>query len=985
MNKQTFFNVLKSLVFLIPFLSLAQNELKCTLLNYHSGLPSNHVSASVKQNDLLYVTTQRGLSIYDGYRFIKHQSILNPIDFITQSKDKIYFSDTNLGLFSLEEFSQKPKIIAKNNFTDGNPNNDHYCNLFVDSRENIWCSDFNNLKYFNPKTKKEFHFLYDATNKALGNPVSFHEINNSEVLIATSKGVFLWNSKINKIEKHFNKDLKDINCTACLYDNNQLFIASSDGKLIVYNIQNDKISTLLLFPKQEKINQIQLSFQENRRQIIACNSENIYFLDEFNKQLKQAYHVENAKINSVYIDDETYNIWVATNQGLLQLSNNINAIATIIPPIKTIKTINGIVQDKKETIYISSKSNEIWQFDTRQNWKKFTLPRGICTSLFCYQNKVLIASTDGLYQIIDSKIVEINLPVKEKNYKKAIIDQDNMGWIILNSGKIIAFDFLTLKEMAILNPNDFFESNTWNSIFCDNLGQIWLAGWMPKSYGIAKFNSKNSIFEEIAKYKFNKKSYFSSDYYNQIAQASNNKLLFSCYGGWNQVAKNGLILKNFNTDHYNVPNNHVEGITEDAAGNIWFATAEGLNCYNPRTNKVVRLTQTDGLLTDDVTNGFCNLSQNKIAIGANNAIQIIDLKKILTTILINKLEFTSIVKDGTILSNSLSKIKLNHDFTSLDLYFSSLSYSEKEKIIYRYKFKSENEWIYLGSEPKLALIKLSPGDYTIQIQAGDNLGNWQKKSLEIILDISPPFYYTWWFLLASVVIIIFIAYKINRFLVGQEKEKGKLIRKINEAEMKMLRSQMNPHFMFNSLNSINSFIIQQKSVEASGYLTTFSKLMRNILDNSRHESISLEKEIATLNLYLELESVRLENKFDFQIIYDKDLEIESIKVPPLIIQPFVENAIWHGLHNKKTTGNLVIAISSLDDEKIIITISDDGIGRAASALLKKEEKKHKSYGIEITRNRLKLINANNNFEIIDLFDHNQQPIGTKVKLEIFLS
>jgi LytS/YehU family sensor histidine kinase len=191
--------------------------------------------------------------------------------------------------------------------------------------------------------------------------------------------------------------------------------------------------------------------------------------------------------------------------------------------------------------------------------------------------------------------------------------------------------------------------------------------------------------------------------------------------------------------------------------------------------------------------------------------------------------------------------------------------------------------------------------------------------------------------------------------------------------------------MFNSLNSINSFIIQQKSVEASGYLTTFSKLMRNILENSRQEFISLEKEIATLNLYLELESVRLENKFDFQIKYDRNLEIESIKVPPLIIQPFAENAIWHGLHNKKTTGNLIITISSLNDEKIIISITDDGIGRIASAQLKKEERKHKSYGIEITNNRLSLINTKNKFEIIDLYDHNHQSIGTTVRLEIYIS
>ena len=200
----------------------------------------------------------------------------------------------------------------------------------------------------------------------------------------------------------------------------------------------------------------------------------------------------------------------------------------------------------------------------------------------------------------------------------------------------------------------------------------------------------------------------------------------------------------------------------------------------------------------------------------------------------------------------------------------------------------------------------------------------------------------------------------------------------------MLSLLIYPHFLFNSLNSINSFIIQQKSREASSYLTTFSKLMRNILENSRHETITLEKELETLKMYLELEAVRLEYKFDYEIVYDKNLEVESIKIPPLIIQPFAENAIWHGLHNKKEKGLLKIVVQNEKNSILNIKIIDDGIGRKASALLKKEQVTHKSYGINITINRLILLNPKNNFKIIDLVDDQDNATGTEVELQIYL-
>jgi sensor histidine kinase YesM len=206
--------------------------------------------------------------------------------------------------------------------------------------------------------------------------------------------------------------------------------------------------------------------------------------------------------------------------------------------------------------------------------------------------------------------------------------------------------------------------------------------------------------------------------------------------------------------------------------------------------------------------------------------------------------------------------------------------------------------------------------------------------------------------------------------------------KLGESEMKVLRSQMNPHFMFNTLNSINSYIIQNKTTLASEYLTTFSKLMRSILDLSKQEKIALSREIVSLKMYLELESLRLENKFDYSISIDQNIDDEIIKIPSLIIQPFVENAIWHGLHNKESKGNIFITIKETDKNNLLITIEDDGIGRQAAAAIKQEQIKHKSYGIDITINRLQLLNNNNSVTFTDLYDENNMATGTKVIIQL---
>lgn len=208
----------------------------------------------------------------------------------------------------------------------------------------------------------------------------------------------------------------------------------------------------------------------------------------------------------------------------------------------------------------------------------------------------------------------------------------------------------------------------------------------------------------------------------------------------------------------------------------------------------------------------------------------------------------------------------------------------------------------------------------------------------------------------------------------------------SELEMKVLRAQMNPHFIFNSLNSINRFILQNDSEQAAEYLAIFSRLIRMILQNSQSLLVSLENELETLELYLEIESLRFNFHFEYHIIIDGDLDKSMVRVPPLIIQPFVENAIWHGLMPKKEKGRLDISISQ-ENSFLIYTILDNGIGRKkASSFEGKSSTRFKPLGVKITSERITILKSFKSNEhpilINDLVDADGEPAGTEVIIKI---
>ncbi|NOS94335.1 MAG: histidine kinase [Cyclobacteriaceae bacterium] len=233
---------------------------------------------------------------------------------------------------------------------------------------------------------------------------------------------------------------------------------------------------------------------------------------------------------------------------------------------------------------------------------------------------------------------------------------------------------------------------------------------------------------------------------------------------------------------------------------------------------------------------------------------------------------------------------------------------------------------------------------------------------------------------------IYLVYHMRLNQIKKEESlKAEFSRQLADLEMKVLKAQMNPHFIFNSLNSINWYILKSETEKASLYLNKFSKLMRLILDNSNQKIISLHQELAALKLYLEMEALRFNEKFTYSFSIDRDLNPLSVGVPPMIIQPFVENAIWQGLLHKEVEGKIEIQVNRMTGGlKYVIT--DNGIGRKKSSELKsKAADEDKASGMKVNSDRLALLNRESNItsvETIDLETASGEPIGTQVIIKM---
>ncbi len=439
---------------------------------------------------------------------------------------------------------------------------------------------------------------------------------------------------------------------------------------------------------------------------------------------------------------------------------------------------------------------------------------------------------------------------------------------------------------------------------------------------------------------------------------------------------------------------------------IWIGTVKGINRLNAQTfskEKIIRIyNDHDGFAGIE-----CNLNasmidgQGKVWFGTTNGASRFDpaLVRQITAEPSTHIsgirlfyeevdwsEFTDSLDPVTRLPQTLALTwRQNH----LTFDFIGISLTRPEAVKYQFQLLGlDQDWQPETQAHAATYANLQPGSYTFRLKSYSN-GTWNKLPAEFSFTIRPPLWQEWWF--ASLAILVAAAliaggmFGIIQQVRRKEAKKTAFHRKMASLEMLALRARMNPHFIFNALNSIQKFMTVNDKESANEYLTKFANLIRLVFDTSAKPTITLAEELTSLELYLSLELLRFEDKFSYTLSLKPEIDPLEIQIPPLLLQPYVENAILHGIVPLEKKGSITIDIN-LDNNMLICSIKDNGIGRQAASNRSGHKQHHRSGAMDVTRERLELLNTQHQSDlsvrVTDLYNDKQAPAGTKVELFI---
>lgn len=556
---------------------------------------------------------------------------------------------------------------------------------------------------------------------------------------------------------------------------------------------------------------------------------------------------------------------------------------------------------------------------------------GAAYQLTTYQNKLYGVMYSYLYEVNDSQTImnRINIfPFRSKS----ILNQGEGHFLLGGDQGLYSYDLKTGKYKQIKNIPEKV-----TGLLKSRTGRIWVITadddiyWIDGSKVISagkQLNLKKSTLYDITE-----------DRYGTIWVASNEGLL--------HFAKQGNTYKSAHyTIHNGLPSNEVYKVAADNES-IWFSTFEGLFSLPLRTDVKNRIGPSIHLQKMTVNNHP---------------------------------------------SKNAHSIKLTSEQNDLHFTFDILTFKTGmlNKLTYILSSESENRTVDVNGN-EVFLENLSPGSYQFVVYGINNDGIKSPQPEVFQIVIAAPFWQTWWFITSAILLIgLFVTLLvrlITRNIRKAEEAKTLINKMMAEYQITALQAQMNPHFIFNAINTIQGYILGKNEAEAYNYLAKFSKLIRMVLHHSQLRVLRLERELEVLGLYIELEQLRFDHCFDYELVVATDTKITDFNIPGMLLQPYVENAIWHGIVNLENSrrGKLVISIEHLG-EQLLIRITDNGVGREKAKSFR-ENTYHKSVGMKLTGERLEVMNQLHgqntaSVHVKDLMSEEGDPSGTQVEISI---
>ena len=966
------------------------------------GLPQSSARCLVQdKNGNLWIGTMSGVSKYNGLGFTTYSKK----DGLAEDRVTACFLDHNGNIW----FGHWGGGISKYNAATGSIETIALQNLVVqktitsileDKTGILWIgTEGLGLIKLDPQNIGSTKIIGQKEGLLAKNIFALELDRNGSLWLGTEIGIVRFSPLENRFEKMFNNILSPHSVLAIReLSSGKMAVGTSDSGIVVFSFSPEK----------------------NQEQSV--------------KRFPLPEGAPSSAVTSI-CEDKEHSLWIGTaGSGALKISND-DMLSTSARVILTYDETRGlssnrvfsILQDREQNIWIGTflGLNQLAREDLVLYGRAEGLVNEQVLALAAKgTNSFLLGTESGLIKFFGGKgnsrpeFEKVNEITGRVN---AIYSQENgEDWISVYGKGVCSIN--SSGKTHWFNTSNGLSTNFINSITGDKEGNIWLGTFRE---GVVKINSstkKTVNFGFAEGFRINTVQYVFSD--------SKGRTWFGTPGGFMTVYDKGF----FNTfaEQEGLQNNFILCIAEDKKHRIWCGTyGGGLYMFDEQNAKFISA-RSD---TSETIHSIVFDKQDVLWAGTSTG-----LSKIFTSLIDTRQEISSggfsgieinpnaliVDESGNLWCGSLSglvkyspgKTKKNtfepitaitnlqlffkdhpvsgtlefaYDMNYFTFRFAGVSLTDPQRTKYRYMLSGlDKEWSPPVRENYISYPNLRPGKYTFKVIACNNDGLWNQTPATLNFTVDAPFWQKWWFMLMTgIVFISGIGYGFRwriRQIEKKEREKTALNKRIANIELKALQAQMNPHFIFNTMNSIQHFVVSNDADSAQKYLSKFAELIRAILNNSKMEYILLEEEIKNLSLYAELESLRFENGFDFEIIKDAALENESVEIPSMLIQPYVENAILHGLMHKKGKGKITLQLEKQANTLKCI-IEDNGVGRQKAAEIKSQNKpKHKSMGLTITEERLEILNMMSETKMTvkttDLINAGGTPQGTRV--EIFI-
>ncbi|MGB0868972.1 MAG: histidine kinase [Flavobacteriales bacterium] len=940
------------------------------------GLPSNEVYCVFQDSKgFIWVGTDRGVARFDGYEFVvftAEDGLTDNVIFgIAEDKSgNIWFTTSNLtlcyynGVGEIIEYRYNEKI--KSCIIDSNRSLSSFFDQISIQKQTIYLSKFN-LGFLEIPLNFDGvivnHIFSREKNNAL-NEGSIQIVNQngySNVYVNDCNG-YMFNDDVSFDEKLKANNLNEIALLRpYLIDDSLLVIGGN-----VLNSKNYKL--VINFNNNIHVFKVGDLFLLN--EITRDPKGKVYLLENLTEPIdsKPIIH-DHIRLTPPIIDRDN-GLWLGSlEKGVFYIPNvNMKIINDEINVSNILPIDSGILYgERNRTIKLNTKTHREdlignVHFDILDVSVSRTIKLGVGVN--CEFLKPALAKFDNQ----SSRVIDDFTFYKRKLF-------------FTTSSSIFSYD----KDIGLRLIKDV-EFNF--SSFDFNNKNVFFIG---RNNGIAKFNSVNEIKEMTS---FEEHLFVSTQYKpKEMRYIPSIKTLAVVFAGRGfSLFQKNKSEKRITTED-GLLSNSINQLVLKNDSQLWVATNKGVNVIDFFSEDSVKVTtllnSSKSLLSPNVKQIFFE-NDSLVYIGTDHGLNALHLskkqKELKANIYIEKIQ----VNGKTAKNRSRFKFEEN----TVEISYISLQYNHFGNVNYRFKLEGlSDQWVH-SKERKATFLNLNPGKYSFYLQAQNESGSWDDLDYHFSFEIEKPFWTSWWFIIAVAFgIMLFIGVVLYYYLDNLRKERSFLKQeklmsdKLNEIQQKALNSQLNPHFVFNSLNSIQNFILTKRTELSSDYLSMFSKLMRYVFENSKALYVSLADEIKALELYLKLERVRHNDKFDFEFSV-KEIDLNKVNIPSLLIQPTVENAIWHGLLSTDRKDKKLEIRIFMQNENLIIEVEDNGVGRNYKKGFEKVKviKKQKSSGIELTQHRLKLLRESTgletDFQIIDLFDDNNTACGTLVRIQI---